>query len=409
MSKLKGNLLVCQSGGPTAVINASALGVIEEAMSHSEIAGVWSAKDGIIGVLEDRFYDLGKEDKKVLKGLRFTPASALGSSRHKLKSADEIGKLLSILKKRDIRYFIYIGGNDSMDTADKLNKLAFDDRYEMRIMGVPKTVDNDLFGTDHTPGYGSVIKYLAATVDEVARDTECLATHEPVSVIEAMGRNTGWITAGTALAGRSGDDAPHILILPEVPFDREKIMSRIRECLNRLGRCTITVSEGAKYGDGSYIASHSGEFCKDAFGHVQLGGAGISLQQMIEQDVKVKTRYVLPQLAQRSAGHFASKTDSDEAYEAGRTAVRFAVEGCSGYMTCFRRISDKPYRISVEKIELEKVANGEHFFPGEWISEDGFGVKQAFLDYARPLIRGEVKAPMKDGLPEYVRLSKHII
>jgi 6-phosphofructokinase 1 len=404
--KLKGNLLVLQSGGPTAVINASALGVIGEAFRHPGIKGVWSAHDGILGVLDGRFYDLRRERPRMIRALRYTPASALGSSRHKLKTAEEIGRLLAVLKERNVRYFVYIGGNDSMDTADKLNKLAFAERYEMRVMGVPKTVDNDLFGTDHTPGYGSVIKYLAATVDEVGRDTESLRTHEPVSVIEAMGRNTGWIAAGAALARRSGDDAPHLIVLPEVPFDKSRVMSRIDECLKRRGTCTISVSEGARYGDGSYIAAHAGEFSRDAFGHVQLGGAGIALQEMVEREVRVKARYVLPQLAQRSAGHFASKTDSDEAWLAGREAVRLACAGASGFMTSFRRLSDDPYRVIVDKVELEKTANGEHLFPKEWIASDGLGVTDAFLRYARPLVRGEVNIRIRDGLPDYCRLEK---
>jgi ATP-dependent phosphofructokinase / diphosphate-dependent phosphofructokinase len=405
--KFKGNCVVAQSGGPTAVINASALGVIEEAMKQPAVKGVWSACNGIIGVLNQEFYDLRKENKDQLKLLRSTPASALGSNRYKIKTDEELRKLFKILEKNNIRFFFYIGGNDSMDTADKLDRLARNNDYEMSVMGVPKTVDNDLFGTDHCPGYGSVIKYLAATTMEVGRDTESMLTHEPVSVIEAMGRNTGWIAAGAALAKKYEDDPPHIILLPETVFDPGKFCDKVRECLKQYGCCTIVASEGVKNKDGHYIAEDTGSFGRDSFGHSQLGGAALYIKSLVEEQVKVKARYVLPTLAQRSAVHFASKTDSDEAYSLGREAVRLACLGISGKVAVINRLSDKPYRSSIGSIELSKVANGEHFFPVKWISEDGFFVKQEFLDYARPLIQGEVKLVMKDGLPVFTRLEKH--
>ncbi len=406
---MKGNSIVAQSGGPTAVINASVCGVIQEAMRHSEIEGIYAAYNGILGVLNEEIFDLRRENPETIEGLKTTPAAALGSCRYKVRKQEDFEKILSIFRKHNIRYFFYIGGNDSMDTADKVNKLALEKGYDFRAVGVPKTIDNDLAFTDHTPGYGSVIKYLAAMVMEAGRDTEALYTADTVNVIEAMGRNAGWIAAGTALARRDEEDAPHIILLPEVPFDIESFKDKVKYYLNKIKRCVIVVSEGTKKPDGSYIAEQKGEFAKDAFGHTQLGGAANYIKELVEHDIKVKARFAIPSTIQRNGIHFASKTDSEEAYTAGRKAVEHAVSGVTGKMVTLVRTSEKPYKCTTGLAELSSVANGEKYFPGEWITDDGFFVKEDFINYAAPLIQGEVKPVIKNGLPDFIRFKKHFI
>ena len=404
---MKGNCIVAQSGGPTAVINASACGVIQAALKQPSITGVYAAHNGILGVLEDRIFDMGRESAADIEGLRTSPASALGSCRHKVKTDEDFARILEVFKLHDIRYFFYIGGNDSQDTADKVNRLAAREGFEMRAVGVPKTIDNDLAFTDHCPGYGSVIKYLATMTMEAGRDTEALYTSDTVNVIEAMGRNAGWIAAGTALARRDEEDAPHMILLPEVPFDAEKFKARVDYYLRKLGRCVIVVSEGTKNPDGSYISERTGDFAKDAFGHTQLGGAGNAIQDLVERELKVKARVAIPSTIQRNGIHFASQTDADEAYMAGRRAVELACGGVSGKMVTLQRVSEEPYRCETGTADLADVANGEKFFPVEWIAEDGFFVTDDFLRYARPLIQGEVKPVIDGGLPRFVRLRKH--
>ncbi len=406
---MKGNCIVAQSGGPTAVINSSACGVIQEAMKHPEIEGVYAAYNGILGVLNEEIFDLRKEEPETIEGLRTSPAAALGSCRYKVRKEEDFEKILEVFQKYNIRYFFYIGGNDSMDTADKVNKLAKSKGYKFRAVGVPKTIDNDLAFTDHTPGYGSVIKYLGTMVMEAGRDTEALYTTDTVNVIEAMGRNAGWIAAGTALAKRDEEDAPHIILLPEVPFDKEAFKERVKYYLDKIGRAVIVVSEGTKNPDGSYIAEQKGEFAKDAFGHTQLGGAANYIKELIEREVKVKARFAIPSTIQRNGIHFASKTDSDEAYMVGQRAVQHAIEGVTGKMVTLERVSNDPYKCETGLIELSKVANGEKYFPKEWISEDGFFVTDEFIKYAKPLIQGEVKPVIREGLPYFIRFKRHFI
>ncbi len=406
---MKGNCIVAQSGGPTAVINSSACGVIQEAMKHPEIEEVYAAYNGILGVLNEEIFDLRKEDPETIEGLRTSPAAALGSCRYKVRKEEDFEKILEVFQKHNIRYFFYIGGNDSMDTADKVNKLARSKGYEFRAVGVPKTIDNDLAFTDHTPGYGSVIKYLGTMVMEAGRDTEALYTTDTVNVIEAMGRNAGWIAAGTALAKREEEDAPHIILLPEVPFDKEAFKDKVRYYLDKFKRAVIVVSEGTKNPDGSYIAEQKGEFAKDAFGHTQLGGAANYIKELIEREIKVKARFAIPSTIQRNGIHFASKTDSDEAYMVGQRAVLHAIEGVTGKMVTLERVSDNPYKCETGLVDLAKVANGEKYFPKEWISEDGFFVTEEFIKYAKPLIQGEVKPVIKDGLPYFIRFKRHFV
>ena len=406
---MKGNCIVAQSGGPTAVINASACGVIQEAMKHKEITGVYAAYNGILGVLNERIFDLGREERAAVEGLKVSPASALGSCRYKVKKAEDFEKILAVFKKYNIRYFFYIGGNDSQDTADKVNNLASDQGYELRCVGVPKTIDNDLACTDHCPGYGSVIKYLATMTMEAGRDTEALYTADTVNVIEAMGRNAGWIAAGTALAKRDEEDAPHIILLPEAPFDAQRFKDKVDNLLSTMGRAVIVVSEGTKNADGTYIAEQKGDFAKDAFGHTQLGGAANYIKELVEREVKVKARFAIPSTIQRNGIHFASLTDSKEAYLAGQRAVELAVQGVSGKMVTLERVSNDPYLCRTGEAKLADVANGEKFLPLEWISDDGFFVTEEFIKYARPLILGEVRPLIEDGLPKFIRFKKHFV
>ncbi len=403
---VKGNCIVAQSGGPTAVINASACGVIQEAAKHREITGVYAAHNGILGVLNDEIYDIGKEDPRDIEGLKTSPASALGSCRHKVKKDEEFARILEVFRLRGIRYFFYAGGNDSQDTADKVNKLAAAQGYELICVGVPKTIDNDLAFTDHCPGYGSVIKYLATMTMEAGRDTEAMYTTDTVNVIEAMGRNAGWIAAGTALARRDEQDAPHIILLPEAPFDRDRFKARVDYYLRKIGRCVIVVSEGTQNPDGTYLAEQKGDFAKDAFGHTQLGGAAFFIKDLVEREIKVKARFAIPSTIQRTGIHFASLTDSQEAYLVGQRAVQLAVQGVSGKMVTLERASADPYRCETGTVDLAQVANGEKKLPKEWIGSDGFSLTGEFDRYARPLIQGEVKPMIEGGLPRFVRFRK---
>lgn len=406
---MKGNAVVAQSGGPTAVINASAAGVIQAAMGSADITGVFAAHNGILGVLNDALFDLAMEPRTHLEELRWSPASALGSCRHKVRSDQEFEKIIAVFRKHEIRYFFYIGGNDSMDTADKVSKLAARKGYEMRAVGVPKTIDNDLAETDHCPGYGSVVKYLATMTMEAGRDTEAMYTADTVNIIEAMGRNAGWIAAGTALARQNEEDAPHIILLPEVTFHREAFVKKVRQTVEDIGRCVVVVSEGTKTPDGDFLAEMKGDFAKDAFGHVQLGGAAQAIQRIVQQEVGVKARIAMPSTIQRTGAHFASLTDNEEAYGAGREAVRQALDGVTDKMVTLVRESSAPYRCGYGLADLSAVANGEKYFPADWIGEDGFFVTPEFREYAEPLIRGETSPPMAGGLPRYVRMEKHFL
>ncbi|MDI6726963.1 MAG: diphosphate--fructose-6-phosphate 1-phosphotransferase, partial [Smithellaceae bacterium] len=297
----------------------------------------------------------------------------------------------------------------SQDTADEVNRLARQEGFEIRVIGVPKTIDNDLAYTDHCPGYGSVIKYLATAILEAGRDTEALYTADTVNVIETMGRNAGWIAAGAALAKRDEWDAPHIILLPEVPFEQERFQERVRYFLGKIGYAVVVVSEGTKQADGTYISEQKGDFSRDAFGHTQLGGAANYIKELVEREVKVKSRFAIPSTIQRNGIHFASLTDSEEAYLVGQKAVQYAISGVSGKMVSIKRLSDSPYRCETELVDLSLVANGEKYFPLEWITSDGFFVTEGFIRYAKPLIQGEVKPIIQDGIPVFVRLKKHFI
>ena len=332
MKAIRGKAVVAQSGGPTAVINSSAAGVIQTALRHQEVfSAVYGALNGILGVLTEELFDLGREEPAEIDRLRRSPSSALGTCRHKLKDLQkdraDYERILEVFRAHDIRYFFYIGGNDSMDTAAKLGRLARESDYELIAVGVPKTIDNDLAFTDHCPGYGSVAKFTAASVMEAGRDTEALYTHDTCTVHEVMGRNAGWIAAAAGLARRCPEDAPHIILLPEAPFVQDKFVEDVRRCLKDFNRCFIACGEGVRGPDGRYLAETDGVFSTDAFGHKQLGGASDAVRAIVENVVGVKARTNRAGTAQRNAMHFASATDAAEAYQAGRAAVQAAMRG----------------------------------------------------------------------------------
>jgi len=414
MSGIRGKAVVAQSGGPTAVINASAGGAIETALANgSTFSAVYGAHNGILGVLREELFDLGKEDPRQIKLLSRSPSAALGSCRYKLKSLEasraDYERILEVFRAHDVRFFFYIGGNDSMDTADKLVRLAAETGYEMVVVGVPKTIDNDLAYTDHCPGYGSVAKYTATTAMEAGRDTESLYTHDTTTVMEVMGRNAGWIAASAGLARRSPEDAPHLIYLPEVPFSKEQFVADDKACMAEFGRCFIVAGEGIRDADGNHIAEVGGSFAKDAFGHTQLGGAGQTLRMVVESEVGVKCRYNNAGTSQRNARHFASAADVAEAHMAGVAAVEAAMAGATSKMVSLVRQDDGGrYRCTTGLVDLVDVANAEKPVPREYINEAGNGVTEAFLDYARPLIAGIAELEMgADGLPIYARLARH--
>jgi len=411
MSPLIGNAVIAQSGGPTTVINASAAGAIQAALDSADIPRVFGAVNGILGILKEELFDLGQEDPADIEGLRRTPAAALGSCRYKLRSIEQsradYERILEVFLAHNIRYFFYIGGNDSMDTADKLGRLARQTNYELRVMGIPKTIDNDLAETDHCPGYGSVAKFMATEVMEAGRDTEALYTTDTATVMETMGRNTGWIAAATGLAQRSPEDAPHLLYVPEIPFSLDGFVEDCKEVLGRLGRVFIAAAEGLVDENGEYITAQAGSFATDAFGHRQLGGVAEFLKAVVEDKVGVKCRYNKLGTCQRNAMHFASKTDSDEAYLVGRAAVELALGGTSGKMVTLVRESNDPYRVSTGVAALETVANGEQKLPRRYMNDRGNHITEDMRTYATPLLQGEVPVEIgADGLPVYVRLKR---
>jgi ATP-dependent phosphofructokinase / diphosphate-dependent phosphofructokinase len=412
MNPLRGNAVVAQSGGPTAVINASACGVIQEALRHPDnIKQVFGANNGILGLIHEDLFDLGAESPETIDDLRRTPSSAIGSCRFKLgdleRDIEKYQRLLQVFRAHDIRYFFYIGGNDSMDTADKTNRLAQREGYELRVVGVPKTIDNDLIGTDHCPGYGSVAKYLATSVMEAGRDTEAMYTFDPVTITEAMGRNTGWIAAATGLARRHEDEAPHLIYVPEIPFSEERFLADVQEVHRRLGRVFIVVSEGVKNAQGEYIAAQA---TQDAFGHRQLGGVADYLRQLLTRRIGLKARYNKLDTCQRNAVHFASRTDSDEAARCGQEAVRQALQGTTGKMVSLVRVSDRPYRCETGLVPLAEVANGVKPLPREYLDVAGTHISEAMRVYVGPLVLGEVPVRIgADGLPEFARFQRRPI
>ena len=412
MADLSGNLLVAQSGGPTAVINASIAGVIQQAGKHEVIEEIYGGLNGILGILNEEIIDLQDETNRAIEGLKFTPAAALGTCRYKIdfkkkpeQAAKDMNRLFEVFQAHNIRYFFYAGGNDSQDTAHKIHEEAIKRGWDMRVIGVPKTIDNDLPHTDHCPGYGSVIKYNGASVMEIAIDVSSMATDDgSCCVVEVMGRSAGWIAAGAVLAKRQPDDAPHIILLPEIPLDEAAFLQRVQETVDKLKYCVVVVGEGLRNQAGKEIAADDTRV--DAFGHAVLSGAAEHLADLVSDKLQLKSRSVKLGYAQRAAGHFASATDVLEASACGEEAVKAAVEGKSGFMVKIVRVQSQPYKWSLGLQPLGDIANVEHLVPRDWISEDGFMPNEKFVEYARPLIEGEVKFPVEGGLPKYVTLEK---
>ncbi len=404
--ELVGNALVGQSGGPTAVINSSVAGVVAEALNHSEIEEVYGCLNGVLGILNEELIDLASESQQAIRGLRSTPGAALGTCRYKLKTQADFDRVLDVFKAHNIRYFFYAGGNDSQDTADRISKLAQAQGYALRVIGIPKTIDNDLPVTDHCPGYGSVIKYISTTVREIACDNEAMGQHDLVQIVEVMGRNAGWIAAGAALAKRKDHphDAPHLILLPEVAFSTEKFVADVQRVLKREKYCLIVVGEGLVDADGNYVSAAE---ATDAFGHAQLGGAAEFLQGLVEQNLPgVKARTVKLGMAQRAAVHAGSKTDSDEAFLAGQAAVKAAIRGETDKMVTLLRGDQDHYTVETGLAPLSEIANGVKKLPREWINEDGISMNHQFLRYATPLIQGETPVHYENGLPAFARLDK---
>ncbi len=407
MSQLKGACIIGQSGGPTAVINASALGVIRTALDTDCITKVYGAAHGIKGVLDDKLYDMDEEDAAELELLKYTPSSALGSCRYKLadpeKDDSDYQRILEIFKKYDVRYFFYNGGNDSMDTCNKISKYMQKAGYECRIMGVPKTIDNDLNGTDHCPGFASAAKFIATTCMEVHRDAHVYDTGM-VTVIEIMGRHAGWLAGSAALATWAGF-GPDLVYLPEVDFDMSKFISDVKEIYSKTGKCMVAVSEGIHYSDGSFV-SEAKTSATDGFGHAQLGGLAVMLADVIKKETGAKVRGIELSLLQRCGSHVASKTDIDEAYLAGKSAVEAAVSGYTDKMVAFQCSRDSGYKCEIALQPLDIVANFEKKVPREWINAAGNHVEQPFIDYVLPLIQGEPENPKEYALPRFAKLKK---
>ena len=408
MKQLTGACIIGQSGGPTAVINASAQGVIQTALKADCITRVLGAAHGIKGVLEDKLYDMGQEDPAELDLLKFTPSSALGSCRYKLADPDvddtDYQRILEIFKKYDVRYFFYNGGNDSMDTCNKISKYMQKVGYECRIMGVPKTIDNDLNGTDHCPGFASAAKYIATSCAEVWQDAHVYDTGM-VTIIEIMGRHAGWLAGSAALASLTGC-GPDLVYLPETDFDMEHFLADVKAVYEKSGNCLVAVSEGIHYADGTFV-SEAQTSATDGFGHAQLGGLAAHLASAVKEAFGVKVRGIELSLLQRCGAHLDSETDAEEALLAGSAAVQAAVEGVTDKMVAFRCTrGEEGYRCETVLEPLDIVANFEKKVPREWINEAGNGVNQQFIDYVLPLIQGDAKAPRVNGLPRFARLKK---
>ena len=414
MNKLKGAAILGQSGGPTSVINASAAGVFLEALNQPNITRVYGAAHGIRGILNEEFYDINVEDKKELELLKTTPSSMIGSVRYKLKPLEvddsEYKRLLEVFKKYNIRYFFYNGGNDSMDTCNKVSKFFKDSGYECYCMGVPKTIDNDLWATDHCPGYASAAKYVATSFMELYYDATVYDT-PMVAVVEVMGRNAGWLTAASALASYK-NAGPDLIYLPEVAFDMDKFIKDAKAVYEKnYGKVLIAVSEGVKTADGTYVAELGAKnLAKDSFGHSQLGGTANVLANVLKEELGVKVRPIEFSLLQRCAQHLASKIDVEEAFNAGREAVKAAVSGITDYMIGFKRhMKGDKYTCEYVRIPLAEVANAEKKIPAEWIINDGTGLSMDYVNYALPLIQGDAKAPLEDGLPRFAKLKKVLV
>ena len=406
----RGKLLYAQSGGVTAVINATAAAVIQTARASK--VPVLAGKNGIIGILREELIDTTKESASAIAALAHTPGGAFGSCRFKLKSIEasraQYERLIEVFRAHVIRYFLYNGGNDSADTSAKISHIGKELGYDVKVIGVPKTVDNDLAVTACCPGFGSVAKYTALSILEAGLDVESMAeSSTKVFIMEVMGRHAGWIAAAAGLAAREADQPPHLILFPEVPFDEAQFLARVKATVKRVGYCTVVASEGLKNQAGEFLSEAGG---KDAFGHSQLGGLAPQLAQLVKDKLGYKYHWALPDYLQRSARHIASKTDFEHASAVGKAAVELALAGKNAVMPVIKRVADAPYRWKIDVAPLEKVANHEKKLPKNFLSRDGYGITAAARRYLEPLVRGEAYPPFdRDGLPRYVRLKKQLV
>ena len=405
------NAFYAQSGGVTAVINASACGLLETARKHpAQIGKVFAGRNGILGALQEELIDTSRESDAAIAALRHTPGGAFGSCRYKLKSLTanraEYERLLAVFKAHDIRYFFYNGGGDSQDTTHKVAQLAKEMDYPLTCIGIPKTVDNDLPITDNCPGFGSVAKYIATSTREAALDVASMAkTSTKVFILEVMGRHTGWIAAAAGLAAQQTGDAPHVILFPEITFDETAFLAQVETSVQQYGYCVIVASEGIRNATGKFVAEAGS---KDAFGHAQLGGTAPVLAELVKQQLGYKYHWAVADYLQRAARHIAAKTDVDQAYALGQAAIEQALAGQSNIMLTIQRAASDNYAWSIGHAPLAAVANIEKHLPRDYISEDGFGITTKARAYLSPLIQGEDFPPFVDGLPDYVRLQNHL-
>ena len=408
----KKNAFYAQSGGVTAVINASACGVIETARKHKkDIGKVYAGHNGIIGALREELIDTSKESAKTIAALRHTPSGAFGSCRYKLKSLEEnraeYERLIEVFKAHNIGYFFYNGGGDSADTCLKISQLSETMGYPIQAIHVPKTVDNDLPFTDNCPGFGSVAKYVSVSIKEAALDVASMcASSTNIFILEVMGRHAGWIAGASGLAAEQEGDAPHIILFPEIAFDKAKFLKKVKATVKKHGFCAIVASEGARYKDGRFLAD-SGQV--DAFGHTQLGGVAPTLAHMIKDELGYKYHWALADYLQRAARHIASATDVEQAYAVGEAAVEMAIAGKNAVMPAIVRGKGKKYNWTIEEAPLEQIANVEKMMPRDFITRDGFGITEKGRAYFEPLIQGEDYPPYKNGIPQYARLKKIMV
>ena len=406
------NLLYAQSGGVSAVINATAAGVISTARKNkNKIGRVYAGKNGILGILREELFDTHEESDASIKQLLHTPGGAFGSCRYKLKDtqtdAAKYQRFLDVCDAHNIGYFLYNGGNDSADTSNKISILAAERGLDLICIGVPKTIDNDLALTDFCPGFASAAKYTAVSVREAGLDVAAMAeTSTKVFIMEVMGRHAGWLAASAGLAAKSDNDAPHIILFPERQFDPQTFLAKVKQTVERVGYCVVVVSEGVKRADGQFLAESG---TKDAFGHSQLGGAAQEIASLVRAQLGLKFHFAVPDYLQRSARHLASAIDVDVAFKVGEAAVQFAIARKNAVMPIIKRMSSYPYRYEIKPAPLAQIANKERFMPEEFIREDGFGITAAARRYLEPLIAGEAYPPYKKGMPDYVSLKNRLV
>ncbi|OGT32032.1 MAG: 6-phosphofructokinase [Gammaproteobacteria bacterium RIFCSPHIGHO2_12_FULL_35_23] len=408
----KKNIFYAQSGGVTAVINASACGVIETARQHkNELGKVYAGRNGILGALKEELIDTSKESSKAVQALYHTPGGAFGSCRYKLKSLEqnqrEYERLIAVFAAHNIGYFFYNGGNDSQDTAYKVSQIGEKLGYPITCIGIPKTMDNDLPVTDNCPGFGSVAKYAAISIQEASFDVRSMCTSTQVFILEVMGRHAGWVAAASGLAAQTEAEGPHIILFPEITFNKEKFLKQVADCVKKYDFCAIVASEGIKDHTGEFVATIAGSV--DAFGHKQLGGTAATLATIVKDNLGYKIHFAIADYLQRAARHVVSKTDLEQAYAAGQKAVEFAVKGMNNIMTTIIRKPGKRYSWKIGSTPLNTVANVEKFMPRDFITKNGFHITNKARTYLLPLIQGEAPPPYKNGLPDYVTLKNILV